>query len=291
VGQLAPAGPFGYGAKISGCQQANLSVDSRADDTDKQMKFKTLAITAAKNSAAQEAEKHLKAQYDHVAPEDADVVVALGGDGFMLETLHRFMESKTPIFGMNRGSVGFLMNEYKVDDLHERITQAKPIDLHPLRMTATDASGNEHTALAVNEVSLLRQTRLAAKIRVHVDGVIRVEEMICDGALVATPAGSTAYNLSAHGPIIPIGAGLLALTPISVFRPRHLRAALLPQSSTVVFEVNDSKHRSVSAVADFTEVRDVVRVQIQESESFTPTLLFDPEHNLEERIIREQFIP
>lgn len=255
------------------------------------MNFKTLAITAAKNGEAQEAEKRLKAQYDHVASDEADVVVALGGDGFMLETLHRFMDSKKPIFGMNRGSVGFLMNDYKENDLHNRITKANPIELHPLRMTATDASGKEHTALAVNEVSLHRQTRLAAKIRVHVDGIVRVEEMICDGALVATPAGSTAYNLSARGPIIPIGAGLLALTPISVFRPRHWRGALLPQSSTVAFEVIDPEHRSVSAVADFTEIRDVVRVEVRESESITPTLLFDPEHNLQERIIREQFIP
>ena len=255
------------------------------------MEFKNLAIVASQTDEAQEAEKRLKEQYDHVPADQADVVVALGGDGFMLETLHRFMESKTPIFGMNRGSVGFLMNEYKENDLHERITEAKPIDLHPLRMTATDSSGQEYSALAVNEVSLLRQTRQAAKIRVHVDGVVRVDEMICDGVLVSTPAGSTAYNLSANGPIIPIGAGLLALTPISVFRPRHLHAALLPQTSTVIFEVQDPQHRSVSAVADFTEVRDVVRVQVQESESFTPTLLFDPEHNLEERIIREQFIP
>ncbi|MEL0106375.1 MAG: NAD kinase [Rhodospirillaceae bacterium] len=254
------------------------------------MEFNTLAITAATNDEAQEAEKRLKAQYDHVAPEDADVVVALGGDGFMLETLHQFMDSKKPIFGINRGSVGFLMNEYQDNNLHERIAKAKPVELHPLRMTATDISGQEHTALAVNEVSLLRETRLAAKIRVLVDGIVRVEEMICDGVLVSTPAGSTAYNLSAHGPIIPIGAGLLALTPISVFRPRRLTAALLPQSSTVVFEVITPEHRSVSAVADFTEVRDVVRVQVQESESFTPTLLFDPEHNLEERIIHEQFI-
>ena len=158
-------------------------------------------------------------------------------------------------------------------------------------MTATDASGKEHSALAVNEVSLLRQTRLAAKIRVYVDDVLRIDEMICDGALVSTPAGSTAYNLSAHGPIIPIGAGLLSLTPISVFRPRHLRAALLPQTATIVFKVNDPDHRSVSAVADFTEIRDVVRVEVCESGSITPTLLFDPEHNLQERIIREQFIP
>jgi NAD+ kinase len=255
------------------------------------MDFKTLAITAAKNDEAQKAEKHLKAQYDHVAPDEADVVVALGGDGFMLETLHRFMDSKKPIFGMNRGSVGFLMNEFKENELHDRIAKANPVELHPLLMTATDAAGKGHTALAVNEVSLLRQTRLAAKIRVHVDGILRVDEMICDGALVSTPAGSTAYNLSAHGPIIPIGAGLLALTPISVFRPRHLRAALLPQTATVVFEVNDAERRSVSAVADFTEIRDVVRVEIRESESITPTLLFDPEHNLQERIIREQFIP
>ncbi|MEX2451834.1 MAG: NAD kinase [Rhodospirillales bacterium] len=255
------------------------------------MKFKALAIVAAQNDEAQAAEKRLKEQYPHVAPEEADLVVALGGDGFMLETLHRFMDKKTPIFGMNRGSVGFLMNEYWENSLYERIAETKPIELHPLRMTATDSTGTEHNALAVNEVSLLRQTRLAAKIRIQVDGIIRMEEMICDGALLSTPAGSTAYNLSAHGPIIPIGAGLLALTPISVFRPRHWRGALLPKTAKVVFEILDPDRRSVSAVADFTEIRDVVRVEVHESNRFTPTLLFDPEHNLEERIIREQFIP
>jgi NAD+ kinase len=255
------------------------------------MKFKALAIVAAKNDEAQAAEKRLKEQYPHVAPEEADLVVALGGDGFMLETLHRFMDRKTPIFGMNRGSVGFLMNEYRENSLHERIAETKPIELRPLRMTAIDSAGGEHRALAVNEVSLLRQTRQAAKIRIQVDGIMRIEEMICDGALLATPAGSTAYNLSAHGPIIPIGAGLLALTPISVFRPRHWRGALLPHTANVVFEILDPERRSVSAVADFTEIRDVVRVEVRESNRFTPTLLFDPEHNLEERIIREQFIP
>ncbi|MEQ8193129.1 MAG: NAD kinase [Rhodospirillales bacterium] len=255
------------------------------------MKFDALAIVAAQNDEAQAAEQRLKKLYAHAAPDGADLVVALGGDGFMLETLHRFMDRKTPIFGMNRGSVGFLMNEYREDDLHERIAATKPIELRPLRMNATDRSGKEHGALAVNEVSLLRQTRQAAKIRIHVDGIMRMEEMICDGALLATPAGSTAYNLSAHGPIIPIGAGLLALTPISVFRPRHWRGALLPHTAKVVFEIIDPERRSVSAVADFTEIRDVVRVEVRESNRFTPTLLFDPEHNLEERIIREQFIP
>ncbi len=251
----------------------------------------SLAIIAAENSEAKAAEQNLKARYDHISLDQADMVVALGGDGFMLETLHRFMDTKKPIFGMNRGSVGFLMNEYHEEGLQERIAAAKPFDLRPLRMNVTDAEGKEHSALAVNEVSLLRQTRLAAKIRISVDNVLRMDEIICDGVLVSTPAGSTAYNLSAHGPIIPLGAGLLALTPISVFRPRQWRGALLPHTSAVIFEIIDPEHRTVSAVADFTEVRDVVRVEVRESESFTPTLLFDPEHNLEERIVREQFIP
>ncbi len=212
-----------------------------------------IAFTASKSlEEAKEAEKRLKARYGHVSPEEAHVIVALGGDGFMLRSLHRFMERPAPIFGMNRGSVGFLMNAYSEDGLVERLERAEPIVLHPIKMKAWDIDGAEHEALAINEVSLLRQTRLAAKIRIQVDGIVRMEELICDGVMVATPAGSTAYNLSVHGPILPLGAGLLALTPISAFRPRQWRGALLPKSATVTFHVLDAAERLVSAVADNT---------------------------------------
>lgn len=251
-----------------------------------------IAFTASTSlEEAKEAEKRLKARYGHVSPEEADVIVALGGDGFMLRSLHRFMERPAPIFGMNRGSVGFLMNAFSEDGLVERLERAEPIVLHPIKMKAWDVDGVEHEALAINEVSLLRQTRLAAKIRIQVDGIVRMEELICDGVMVATPAGSTAYNLSVHGPILPLGAGLLALTPISAFRPRQWRGALLPESATVTFLVLDAAERPVSAVADNTEVRRVDRVSIGVEAGLTPRLLFDPEHNLQERIIKEQFLP
>ena len=255
------------------------------------MMFKSIAFVAARQPEAREAEKRLKARYDHVPPKRADVVVALGGDGFMLRTLHRFMDRDVPIYGMNRGSVGFLMNAYDEDGLPKRLARADPVELNPLRMTAIDHRGKEHQALAINEVSLLRQSRLAAKLRIQVDGVVRLEEVICDGALVATPAGSTAYNRSAHGPIVPLGAGVLALTTINAFRPRLWRGALLPHDATVIFHVLDADTRPVSAVADYTEVRRVVRVVVREDRSLAPTLLFDPEHNLEERIVKEQFLP
>jgi len=188
----------------------------------------TIAVTAARGAEARDAANKLVGLYATVAAKDADVIVALGGDGFMLRTLHKFMSTGKPIFGMNRGSVGFLMNEYSEDGLIERLAKAEAHRLKALKMTAVDAKGNEHTALAINEVSLTRITRMAAKLRILVDGVERLDEMICDGALVATPAGSTAYNLSVHGPILPLGSPLLALTPISVFRPRQWRGALLP---------------------------------------------------------------
>ncbi len=255
------------------------------------MTFKSIAFVAARQPEAREAEKRLKERYDHVPPKQAEVVVALGGDGFMLRTLHRFMKRRVPIYGMNRGSVGFLMNAYDEDGLPERLAGAEAVQLPPLRMTATDHRGEEHQALAINEVSLLRQARLAAKLRIEVDGVVRLEEMVCDGALVATPAGSTAYNLSAHGPIVPLGAGVLALTPISAFRPRQWRGALLPHDAAITFHVLDAKTRPVNAVADYTEVHRVTRVVVREDRSLAPTLLFDPEHNLEERIVKEQFLP
>jgi len=251
----------------------------------------TFALVAADTAEAQEALVRLKARYPTVAPEQADVVVALGGDGFMLETLHRYLERGRPIYGMNCGTVGFLLNYFSEDGLPERLAAAKTVTLHPLAMLARGADGHETRALAINEVSLLRQTRQTAKIAVKVDGVTRIEELVCDGIMVATPAGSTAYNLSAHGPILPIGSGVLALTPISAFRPRRWRGALLPCSAEVTFEIHDHAKRPVSATADFTEVRDVVRISVREERAVTLKLLFDPEHNLEERILAEQFLP
>ncbi len=254
------------------------------------MAYKNIAFVASRQAEAQKALKALKKRYDHVEPGKADVIVALGGDGFMLRALHRHMNLNLPVFGMNRGTVGFLMNEYRATALQKRLNKAQAISLNPLRMQAVDEAGKKHEALAINEVSLLRQTRLAAKLKISVDGKVRMETMICDGALVATAAGSTAYNLSAHGPIIPLGADLLALTPISAFRPRQWRGALLPGKAKVTFEVLDARHRPVSAVADATEVRRVKRVTVCEDRKQTVTLLFDPEHNLEDRIVREQFL-
>ena len=250
-----------------------------------------IAFVAAQQPEAQDALKVLAHRYGNMAPDQADVIVALGGDGFMLESLHGAIGSGTPIYGMNRGTVGFLMNEYLTEGLPERIARAQAVSLRPLKMTATDVSGNTTTALAINEVSLLRESRMAAKIRIFIDGIARLDEMICDGVLVATPAGSTAYNLSAHGPIIPMGADLLALTPISVFRPRRWRGALLPRKAEIAFEILQPELRPVSATADYTEVRDVKRVEIHQDHSHRLELLFDPEHNLEERILKEQFEP
>jgi len=250
-----------------------------------------VAFLAAEGDEAHAALEHLKDRYAHVAPDDADVVVALGGDGLMLQTLHRFMGRKVPIFGMNRGSVGFLLNEYRAEGLLERLAQARAVTLTPLHMVARTLEGETHEANAINEVSLLRETRQAAKIAIAVDGVTRMEELICDGVLLATPGGSTAYNLSAHGPIIPLRAGVLALTPISAFRPRRWRGALLPHTATVTFTVTNAAKRPVSAVADAFEVRDVAEVTVREDPSVELTLLFDPEHDLEERVLKEQFTP
>jgi len=255
------------------------------------MTFKTIGFVAARNAEAQDALSRLTARYDHVPADQADIVVALGGDGFMLRALHEAMDRRAPVYGMNRGSVGFLMNAYDEENLPERLQSAQPADLHPLRMVAIDSDGRRHETLAINEVSMLRETRLAAKLRIIVDGIERMSELICDGVLVATPAGSTAYNASAHGPIVPIGAELLALTPISAYRPRRWRGALLPQSAAVEVDVLDHEHRTVSAVADYTEVRNVKRVTVSQDSSKMTTLLFDPEHDLEERIIKEQFLP
>ncbi|HYB11709.1 MAG TPA: NAD kinase [Alphaproteobacteria bacterium] len=250
-----------------------------------------LAFLASDTDKAQEALAELTTRYASVPVEAADVIVALGGDGFMLESLHRYMSLGRPIFGLQRGSVGFLMNEYHENDLPGRVAQAQGFRLHPLRMNTRTLLGDCREALAINEVSLLRETRQAAKIRISVDEVVRLESLVCDGILVSTPAGSTAYNLSAHGPIIPLGSPILAMTPICAFRPRRWRGALLPNSAKVRFEVIEAEKRPVSAVADYTEVRDVVEVEIVEDNKVSLTLLFDPEHNLEERILMEQFAP
>jgi NAD+ kinase len=248
-----------------------------------------IAAVAADTEAAQTALLELHSRYPCVPPEHAEVIVPLGGDGFMLETLHRFLRIGVPIYGMHRGSVGFLMNAYRPDGLYERLAAAQPVILHPLEMTATDERGIAHQALAFNEVSLLRESRQAAKLRVSVDGIVRLEELMADGILVATPVGSTAYNLSAHGPIIPLGAGVLALTPISAFRPRRWRGALLPHEARVRIDAIETDKRPVSAVADFTEVRDIVCVEVRENRDIAMTLLFDHDFNLEERVLKEQF--
>ena len=248
-----------------------------------------IAVVAAETDTAQQALEELCDRYPCVPPERAEIIIPLGGDGFMLETLHRFRSKGVPIFGMHRGSVGFLMNPYRPDGLVERLSAAQPVVLHPLEMTAVDEHGARRGALAFNEVSLLRESRQAAKLRVSVDGVVRIEELMADGILVATPVGSTAYNLSAHGPIIPLGAGVLAMTPISAFRPRRWRGALLPHQAKVKIEALESDKRPVSAVADFTEARDVVIVEIRENRNVAMTLLFDREFNLEERVLKEQF--
>ena len=248
-----------------------------------------VTILAGQSTEAQKARAALVARYGSAAEEEADMVVALGGDGFMLETLHRFLRRGLPVYGMNRGSVGFLMNDYREDDLPARLAAAQTATVHPLRMLASHQHGAPVEALAINEVSLLRESRQAAKIRILVDGKARLPELICDGVLVSTPAGSTAYNLSAHGPIVPLGANLLPLTPISAFRPRRWRGALLPHDAHVAFIVDDPEERPVSATADNLEVRDVSRVEVQEDRNLTLRLLYDPGHNLAERILAEQF--
>ena len=249
------------------------------------------AFEASDTEDARAALARLRARYGVLPSEDAEIIVALGGDGFMLETLHRHLQRGVPIYGMNCGTIGFLMNAFGEDDLPARLARAERVVLHPLSMIAHGVGGETARALAINEVSLLRQSRQAAKLRIHVDGVVRMEELICDGILLATPAGSTAYNLSAHGPIVPRGSRLLPLTPISAFRPRRWRGALLPNSAEVAIEVLEAAKRPVSATADFTEVRNVARVEIREDSSISLNLLFDPEHDLEERIIKEQFLP
>jgi NAD+ kinase len=238
-----------------------------------------LHFAAAKTPEARAAKAALEKQYGAVRA------------SLMLETLHAHLNQETPIFGMNRGSVGFLMNEYREDDLLKRLARAAKVKVRPLLMKAKTLDGKVRTALAINEVSLLRQTRQTAHIRIEVDGVERLAHLACDGVLVATPAGSTAYNLSAHGPIIPLGAGVLAITPICAFRPRRWRGALVPHTAEITFRIVDPDKRPVSATADFTEVRDVVSVSVAEDRNRACHMLFDPEHNLEARILKEQFTP
>jgi NAD+ kinase len=254
-------------------------------------KPRALAFTASDAGPAREAAEMLAKRYGDVPFEEADLIVALGGDGFMLETLHRSLPRAIPIFGMNRGSVGFLMNEFREHGLYERLDKAMPVVLHPLRMRTTRIDGVTDDALAINEVSLLREARQAAKLRIRINGVVRLDELICDGVLVSTPAGSTAYNLSVNGPIIPLSADILALTPISAFRPRRWRGALLPRSAVVGIDILEPGKRPVSAVADYTEVREVVEVEIREDRDVELTLLFDPDQHLEERMLKEQFLP
>ena len=250
-----------------------------------------VAFLASATDHAEAAKAALEARYGHVSEHDADILVALGGDGMMLETLRKHIEKPVQVFGMNRGTVGFLMNEFQEGGLLERLDTAHEVVLHPLRMETQSVSGENDTAYCFNEVALLRETRQAAKLKIGIDGKVRMSELVCDGLVVATPAGSTAYNLSAHGPIIPIGSELLALTPISAFRPRRWRGALLPSMSNISIEVLDPKKRPVSAVADYTEVRDIRTVSIEQANEISLRMLFDPDHNLEERILNEQFIP
>jgi NAD+ kinase len=248
-----------------------------------------IAVLASRTPEAQAARTELEVLHPPVELDQAEAVVAIGGDGFMLQTLHRTQSLGVPVFGMKTGSVGFLMNAWRPEGLIERIREAHAAVLRPLEMLAISESGSSTGALAFNEVSLLRQTKQAAKVRIRLNNAVRLEELVCDGIMVATPAGSTAYNLSAHGPILPLDSQVLALTPISPFRPRRWRGAILRSDVEVSFEILDHYKRPVSATADSTEIRDVVEVRIRQSPDRTVRLLFDPEHNLEERILAEQF--
>lgn len=258
----------------------------------------TIGVLASESEASQQALQRLMLRYNLLLLKDEKpsrlpklkAILALGGDGFMLHVLHNFMDSNIPIYGMNCGTVGFLMNAYREEELFERIKSARPNVIHPLRMTATTAEGETETRWAVNEVSLVRSTAQAAHIRISIDGAVRMEEMIADGVLIATPAGSSAYNASVGGPIIPIRTEIIALTPISPFRPRRWRGALLPDRAAIHFDVLDSKKRPVSAVADFQRVKNVASVEVVRDKSRMVSLLFDPGHSLEDRLIKEQFL-
>ena len=246
---------------------------------------------SADTAQALEARQKLIRSFGDTPIEECDVIVALGGDGSMLRALHESIKYKKPVYGMNRGSIGFLLNEYREQGIIERLKAARTVTLNPLRMKVTTMTGAAQDALAVNEVSLLRETRQAAKLRITIDGIVRLDELICDGIIFSTPAGSTAYKLSAHGPIIPLGADILALTPISAFRPRRWRGALLPRSARLKLSILEARNRPVSAVADFTEIRDVESVEVWQDEEIEIKLLFDPEMDLNERMIKEQFMP
>lgn len=250
-----------------------------------------LHFIASQSPDGQAALKDLTAAYGQCEVDKADVIIALGGDGTMLEALHETGRGDIPVYGMNRGSVGFLLNPYRPDDLIKRLETAQRFAIHPLLMKATDQDGKTYESIAFNEVSLLRQVRQAAKLSITVDGIERLPELICDGVMVATPAGSTAYNLSAHGPIIPLSANLLALTPISAFRPRRWKGALLPAGVTIDIAIQEGDKRPVSATADDFEVRNVTAVRIKSATHITKTVLFDPDHSLEERALKEQFLP
>ncbi|WP_281983471.1 NAD kinase [Thalassorhabdomicrobium marinisediminis] len=248
-----------------------------------------LAFVASDAPIAQQAKATLHAQYNGVPLDEAEIIVALGGDGFMLETLHDTQELDVPVYGMNRGTVGFLMNNYSSQGLRDRLARAEEEVINPLRMTATSVDGTLHEALAINEVSMLRSGPQAAKLRIHVDGKLRMDELVCDGALLSTPAGSTAYNYSAHGPIVPIGSEVLALTAVAAFRPRRWRGALLPKAAQVTFEIVNAAKRPVHADADGVSFKNIARVDIRSAPEIEHRILFDPGHGLEERLIREQF--
>lgn len=249
----------------------------------------TFSFASSGTPEADAAAQRLTQRYGKMPAADADIIVALGGDGFLLQTLRETMGTGKRVFGMNRGTVGFLMNAYSEEAVPDRLAAAEAETIRPLEMVTVDTNGETKEALAINEVSLLRQSYQAARLRISVDGKVRLEELICDGVMVATPAGSTAYNLSAHGPILPLDAPLLALTPVSPFRPRRWRGALLPKTAVVRFDILEEQKRPVNAVADHTEVKSVVSVEVRESAKHTATLLFDPGHSWSERILTEQF--
>lgn len=253
--------------------------------------FKKIAIHASHKPRAQKALEELVGRYGNHDPAKADAIVVLGGDGSMLRALHQFSDLGKPIFGMNLGTLGFLLNEYRADGLYERVNKAKSVTIHPLQMEAKDTKGVIHHEIAFNEVSLLRETHSSAKIKISVDGTVRLKEIVCDGILVATPVGSTAYNSSAGGPIVPLDANVLPLTPISVFRPRRWSGALINHDAEIAFDILRAPERPVSATADSKEVRDVVHVKVRESRDISCTLLFDAENHLGERIFAEQFAP
>ncbi|MGI9380772.1 MAG: NAD kinase [Methyloligellaceae bacterium] len=248
-----------------------------------------IAFVASAVKEAQQAVQRLKQNYGDVTPDEADAIVVLGGDGLMLQTLHSNGIRNQPIYGMNFGSVGFLMNEYSEEDLIDRLQKAETNVIHPLRSLVRAADGSERLCMAINEVALFRQSYQAAKLRVSVDGKVRLQEMICDGILLATPAGSTAYNLSVHGPIIPLNSPLLALTPISPFRPRRWRGAILKNEAKVVIEVLEAEKRPVSVGTEMEEIKSALKVEIAEDQNISIRLMFDPGHALDERILSEQF--